>query len=151
MLADTLKWTWRAKLQLLSLSFWLISLSIKFRKFCFIEIKCQKRPFSSFWPEYLRSALKVVHFDQSGYFGRSDENVPFNLTKLLSPVLLFLSCWQLLCTILYKCAVGCVGSVQQECRWSIWYMEFLNFKTKFLLNGKHPLCTIIYQSRPIHL
>ena len=58
------------------------------------------------------------------------------------------SCWQLLCT-LNKYAVAWVGSVQQECRWSIWHMEFLKFQTKFLLNGKHPFCTIMYQSRPI--
>ena len=46
------------------------------------------------------------------------------------------SCWQLLCT-LNKCAVAWVGSVQQECRWSIWHMKFLKFQTKFLLNEKH--------------
>ena len=148
MLADTLKWTWRAKSRLLSLSILLISLSIKFHKVCFIEIKCQKRLFSSFWPEYLRSTLKVVRFDQSGYFGRSDQNVPFDLAKLLSPVLLF--CILLTITVYTKqCAVAWVGSVQQECRWSIWRMEFLKFQTKFLLNGKHPLYTIMYRSRPI--
>ena len=26
--------------------------------------------------------IKVVHFDRSGHFGRSDRNVPFHLTKL---------------------------------------------------------------------
>ena len=40
-------------------------------------------------PEYLGAALKVVHFDRSGYLGRSDRNVSFHLTKLLSPVPLF--------------------------------------------------------------
>ena len=40
-------------------------------------------------PEYSGPALKVVHFDRSGFFGRSDWNVPFHLTKLLSPVPLF--------------------------------------------------------------
>ena len=36
-------------------------------------------------PEYLGAALKVVHFDRSGYLGRSDRNVSFHSTKLLSP------------------------------------------------------------------
>ena len=33
--------------------------------------------------------LKVVHFDLSSHFGWLDRNVPFHLTKLLSPVPLF--------------------------------------------------------------
>ena len=37
-------------------------------------------------PEYLGPALKVAHFDRSGYLGRSDRNDPFYVTKLLSPV-----------------------------------------------------------------
>ena len=36
--------------------------------------------------EYSGPGLKVVLFDQSGHFGRSDRNVRFRLTKLLSPV-----------------------------------------------------------------
>ena len=40
-------------------------------------------------PEYSGPALKVVHFDHSGLFGRPDQNVPFHLRKLLSPVPLF--------------------------------------------------------------
>ena len=40
-------------------------------------------------PEYSGPALKVVHFDYSGLFGRPDRNVPFHLRKLLSPVPLF--------------------------------------------------------------
>ena len=47
--------------------------------------------------EYLGTPLKLVHFDRSGYFGRSNRNVPFHLTKLLSPVLAyrsFVSCLQ---------------------------------------------------------
>ena len=40
-------------------------------------------------PEYSGPDLKVVHFDRSGHFGRSDRNVPFHLTKLLFPVPLF--------------------------------------------------------------
>ena len=41
------------------------------------------------FPEYAGPALKVVLFDRSGYLGRSDRNVPFHLTKLLSPVPFF--------------------------------------------------------------
>ena len=40
-------------------------------------------------PEYSGAALKVVHSDRSGHFGRSDRNVPFHLPKLLSLVGLF--------------------------------------------------------------
>ena len=39
--------------------------------------------------EYSGPGLKVVLFDRPGYLGRSDRNVPFHLTKLLSPVPLF--------------------------------------------------------------
>ena len=37
-------------------------------------------------PEYSGPGLKVDHFDRSGHFGESDQNVPFHLTKLLSTV-----------------------------------------------------------------
>ena len=59
-------------------------------------------------PEYSGPALKVVHFDRSGHFGRSDRNVPFHLTKLLSPVPLFCI---LLTKSITKRAVAWVGSV----------------------------------------
>ena len=39
--------------------------------------------------EYLGPALKVVHCERSGHFGRLDRTVPFHLPKLLSPVPLF--------------------------------------------------------------
>ena len=45
-------------------------------------------------PEYSEPALKVVHSDRSGHFGRSDRNVPFHLPKLLSQYRSFLSCLQ---------------------------------------------------------
>ena len=69
-------------------------------------------------------------------------NVPFHLTKLSSPVLLF--CILLTATIT-KRAVAWVGSVQPECPaegtvpLSTW--NFQNFKPEFLLNGKRPSCT----------
>ena len=62
--------------------------------------------------EYWGPALKVVHFDRSGYLVRSDRNVPFHLTKLLSPVQLFCI---LLTRTITKCTVVWVGSVQLEC------------------------------------
>ena len=59
-------------------------------------------------PEYSGPALKVVHFDRSGHFGRSDRNVPFRSTNLLSPVPLFRI---LLTKTITKHAVAWVGSV----------------------------------------
>ena len=46
-------------------------------------------------PEYSRPALKVIHCDRSGLFGRSDQNVAFHLPKLLGHFSVFLSpqCW----------------------------------------------------------
>ena len=63
-------------------------------------------------PKYSGPALKVVHFDRSGHFGRSHRNVPFHLTKLLSPVPLFCI---LLTRTITKRVVAWVGSVQPEC------------------------------------
>ena len=62
--------------------------------------------------EYSGPALKVVHFDRSGNFGRSNRNVPFYLTKWLSPVPLFCI---LFTTTITKCAVAWVGSMQPVC------------------------------------
>ena len=86
-------------------------------------------------PEYSGSALKVVPFDRSGHFGRSDRNVPFHLTKLLPPVPLFCI---LLARTITKRAVVWVGSVQPECTVPLGTWNFRNFKPKFLLNGKRP-------------
>ena len=79
-------------------------------------------------PEYSGPALKAVHFDRSGHFGRLDRNIPFHLTKLLSPV------------PLSKRAVAWVGYVKSEYTvpWGTW--NFRNFKPEFLLNGKRPRC-----------
>ena len=62
--------------------------------------------------EYWGPALKVVHFDRCGYLVWSDQNVPFHLTKLLSPVQLFCI---LLTRTITKCAGVWVGSVKLEC------------------------------------
>ena len=64
--------------------------------------------FGLFRQEYSGPALKVVHFDRSGHFGRSDRNVSFHLKKLLSPVPLFCI---LLTRTITKRAVAWVGSV----------------------------------------
>ena len=53
----------------------------------------------------------MVHFDQSGHFGRSEQNAPFHLTKLLSPVSIF--CLLLTRTITERKAAW-VGSVQAK-------------------------------------
>ena len=84
-------------------------------------------------PEYSGPALKVVHCDRSGHFGRSDRNVPFHLTKLLSPVPLFCI---LLTRTITKRAVDWVGSVQPECTVPLGTWNFRNFKPQYLLNGK---------------
>ena len=91
-------------------------------------------------PEYLGAALKVVHFDRSGYLGRSDRNVSFHSTKLLSPVTLFRI---LLTRTITKRAVAWVGSEQPECTVPLNTWNFRNFKTEFLLNGKLPTFTPI--------
>ena len=85
-------------------------------------------------PEYSGPALKVVHFDWSGHFSRSDWNVPFRLTKLLSPgstaILYPVS------KTITKRAVAWVGSVPPECTVPLSTWSFRNFKPEFLLNGK---------------
>ena len=63
-------------------------------------------------PEYLGAGLKVVHFDRSGYLGRSDRDVSFHSTKLLSLVPLFRI---LLTRTITKRVVAWVGSEQPEC------------------------------------
>ena len=91
-------------------------------------------------PEYLGAALKVVHFDRSGYLGRWDRNVSFHSTKLLSPVPLFCI---LLTRTITKRAVAWVESEQPECTVPLNTWNFRNFKTEFLLNGNHPMFTLI--------
>ena len=90
---------------------------------------------------YSGPALKVVHFDWSGYLCRSDRNAPFHLTNLLSPVPLF--CIHLTRTIT-KHAVAWVGSVQPECTIPLGTWNFQNFKPEHELNGK---CPIIIEGR----
>ena len=68
-------------------------------------------------PEYSGPALKVVHFDRSGHFSRTDRNVPFHLTKLLFPLPLF--CVLLTRTmpkraVAWVCATGMYGSIGSE-------------------------------------
>ena len=87
------------------------------------------------FPEYSGPALKVILFDRSGYIGRLDRNVPFHLTKLLSPVPLFCI---LLTRTITKRAEAWVGSVQPECTVPLGTWNFRNFKPEFLLNGKRP-------------
>ena len=69
--------------------------------------------FSLVRPEHTGPTLKVVHFDWSGHFRWLNRNVPFHLTKLMSPVLLFCI---LLTRTKTKRALAWVRSVQQECR-----------------------------------
>ena len=82
-------------------------------------------------PEYSGAALKVVHFDRSGHFCRSDRNAPFHLTKLLSTAPLFCI---LLTRTTTKRAVAWVGSVQPECNVSLGTWNVRKFEPEFLLN-----------------
>ena len=103
-------------------------------------------------PEYSGPALKVVHCDRSGHFGRSDRNVPFHLPKLLSPVPLFCI---LLTTTITKRAVDWVGSVQPECTVPLGTWNFRNFRWEFFLNGKHAIFRISrfgrFSDKPLRL
>ena len=94
-----------------------------------------KIPTTSVWSDrkFSEPALRVVHFDQSGHFGRSDRNVPFHSTKLLSPVSIF--CLLLTRTITERAAAW-VGSVQAKWIVPLGAWNFWNFKQEFLLNGK---------------
>ena len=85
-------------------------------------------------PEYSGPASKVVHFDRSGHFGRSDRNVPFHLTKLLCPVPLFCV---LLTRTIPKRAVAWVGSVQPEYTVTLG-VKFPKFQTGIFVEWKAP-------------
>ena len=86
-------------------------------------------------PEYLGPALKVVHFDRSGYFGQSGRSVPFHLTKLLSPFPLFY-------ILLTKNSSQMRGGLGQICATgmyhSIGYLKFLKFLTGIFVEWKVP-------------
>ena len=89
-------------------------------------------------PEYSGPALKVVHFDRSGHFGRSvGPKCPFPFDKIVVPstALLYPAYKRTITTG----AVAWVGSMQPECTITLGTWNFRNFKPKFLLNGKRPL------------
>ena len=78
---------------------------------------------------------QLVHFDRSGHFRRSDRNVPFHLTKLLSSVPLFCN----LLTRTYNQTRGGLGQVFASGMYlPLGAWNFRNFKPDFLLNGKRP-------------
>ena len=100
-------------------------------------------------PEYSGPALKVVLFDRSGHFGRSDRNVPFHLTKLLSPVPLF--CILLARTITSARWLGSgLGNQNVPFHWTRKISEISN--REFLLNGKRPWsCSApLFSTRLLH-
>ena len=101
--------------------------SPKFRKFR-LEIK-SNGPFR-FGPTGIfgtTAPLKVVHFDWSGHFGRSDR-----IWHNCYPQ--YHSCILLTRTIT-KRAVACVGYVQPEYTVPLGTWNFGNLKLEFLLNG----------------
>ena len=54
------------------------------------------------WTEYLGTPLKLVHFDRSGYFGRSNWNVPF--------------IWQDYCPQYLRTALFCILLARTICK-----------------------------------
>ena len=104
-----------------------------------IQAKIPATSVCTVWPQYSEPALRVVHFDQYGHFGRSDRNVPFHLTKLLFPVSIF--CLLFTRTITERAAAW-VGSVQSKWTVPLGAWNFWNFKPEFLLNGKRPWITL---------
>ena len=102
------------------------SFSLNYRKFR-LEIKWNDH-FGSHRPEYLEPPWKVVHFDRSGHFGRSDRNVLFHLTQSLSPELLLCI---LLTRTITKHALAWVGSVQPQCTVPFNMWNFRDFKPKW--------------------
>ena len=75
-------------------------------------------------PEYSGPALKVFHFDRSGYLGGSAWDNTIHLSELLSPVPLFCI---LLTRTITKSVVAWFGSVQPECTVSLGTWNFRNF------------------------
>ena len=86
--------------------------------------------------EYSGPALKVIHFDWSGYLCRSvGLKCPVPFDKLVVPSTLFCI---LLTRTITKHAVAWVGSVQPECTIPLGTWNFRNFKPEHELNGKCP-------------
>ena len=83
----------------------------------------------------VRPSLEVVHFDRSGHFGRSHRNVPFHLTKLLSPVPLF-------CILLSKNNNQTPCGLDRTCATgmyrSFWHAKF---RTGIIVEWKAPKAT----------
>ena len=104
-------------------------------------------------PEYSGPALKVVHFDRSGHFGRSvGPKCPFPFDKIVVPstALLYPA---------YKNNNQTRGGLGRVCATgmyrSIGHVEFPTFQMGLLLNGKHPIFRISrfgrYSDKPLRL
>ena len=89
--------------------------------------------------EYSGPALKVVHSDRSGHFGRSDRNVPFHLTKVLFPVPLYCI---LLTRTTTRHTVACVESVQPVCTVPLGTWNFSKFQTRIFVEWKAPIVSM---------
>ena len=93
--------------------------------------------FGSVLLEYLGTPLKVVHFDRSGHFGRSDRIVSFHFDKIGFPST----------AILYPPykdnnqtrAVAWVGSVQTECTVPLSTSALVEWKAPEMSNFDSPL------------
>ena len=80
--------------------------------------------------------LKVVHFDLSAHFGWLDRNVPFHLTKLLSPVPLF--CILLTRTITKNAGWFGSGLCNRNVPF-VGHVKFQKFQTGIFVEWKSPL------------
>ena len=89
--------------------------------------------FGSVRPEYLGPPWKVVHFDRSTHFGRSDRNVPFYLIILFFPVPLFCI---LLTRTIPRCAVTWVLVSVSGIYHFIGHVEFPKFQTGIFIEQK---------------
>ena len=106
---------------------WSQALSIQFNNLISIRNQMERISFGSVWPECLGPPVNrwPVTGDWSSHFGRSDRNVPFHFTKLLSPVPLF--CILLKRTITERAVAG-VRSVQPECTVPLGTQNFRNYR-----------------------
>ena len=90
-------------------------------------------------PEYSGPALKMVHFDQSGHFGRWDRNVPFHLTKLLSSAALLYPA--------YKNNNQTRGGLGRVCPTRMYrstgHLKFLKFQTEIFVEWKAPHVSLL--------
>ena len=120
-----------------------------------VSVKRRDQGRFPFSPKFRRFRLEIKWNRSIGpngisgttFEGQSNQTVLFHLTKLLFPVPLFSI---LFTRTITKRAVAWVGCVQPECKYrsirSIRHVEFPEFQTGILLNGKHPRSRLVIGS-----